>query len=208
MRQVAFKLPTFISPFLYLQGKAHDEVILVSDTFTRADSITTLGAAETRQTWSNTTGAWGINGGWAYPVGTNATQATLEAGTGNCQVSADVKNSAWGNPICGIVIRGIDNNNCLFYIVKDGASRLYKMDGGSSTILATTGFAPLNNIPYNLKVVANENSIKCYRDGTLILNYTLTGDEIDKFGDSRTKVGMYGGGTISVSFDNFKVDAL
>src|SRR5690606_6906950 len=52
----------------------------VVDTFARPDSATSLGTADTGQTWTAHAGTWGISGGQAYHAGNGLGLASLDAG--------------------------------------------------------------------------------------------------------------------------------
>ena len=103
----------------------------VVDTFARPDSATSLGTADTGQTWTAHAGAWGVSGGQAYLAGGGFGLASIDAGFpfGTYEVTvADASSGGWA-----IAFRVEDERN--YYRVGPdpygtGFYRVYKVRDG------------------------------------------------------------------------------
>jgi len=177
--------------------------VIVSDTFTRADSNTTLGNAETGQAWSiSGTAVYGIASNKAKRVsGSVWTFPYIDAGVPDCSMSVtlSVKSATefW-------IIRMVDATNFLMVQHSAGSLKfyLYKCVNDTLTGIATSGNCTNVNGDV-LKFVLSGTSIKLYQNGTLRIDTTdSTHQTGTKFG-----FGCSDGNTIS-RFDDFIVEAL
>ena len=82
---------------------------IVSDTFTRAASASTMGSTDTGQTWTpNQSSVWGITaGGKAYRATPGAgilDRVTVDAGASDVEVDVTIESYAWG---AGLIVRNL-----------------------------------------------------------------------------------------------------
>lgn len=159
-----------------------------TDTFTRANSTTTLGTD-----WVALDGTWGISSNTAYCVTTTAANHFAGHDCGTWDGTATVDAVTGGNPFYqGLIFRWVDASNyCL--IDRDN---LYVVSGGvQSTYPHTGGFA--DGVDATIKVVVAGTSITVYKNTTVINTRTLTTPLGTIWG-----VRTYTGGT-SYRLDNF-----
>lgn len=203
--------PALVLPRMYQLGQAKSRII-ASDNFDRVDAAT-LGWANTGHLWVALDGTWTVASGKAKQTATAADRfVVLNTGTGEVDLSAKIRNSAWGSGYAGLIVRCTDANNMLLFVISSANMRLYKRDGGTFTSLASVSYgstfsAPANNTDYTLRVLAQGNTISTYRDGVLVHFYTLTGDEAVKFNNSKTLCGLHTSYQNTVLHDDFEVMA-
>lgn len=109
----------------------------ITDTFTRADSTSSLGVADSGHTWLATTGVWGIASNGAYCVsGAGQNMATVPAVSGVGTVSAKVAGSS---PVDqGLAVRLIDGGNyMLLAFSESGTVKLYKVVSNTFTVIGS-----------------------------------------------------------------------
>lgn len=138
---------------------------VVSDSFNRADSSTSLGSADTGQAWTALVGTWGITSNQAYnPVGGGDNQCTavVDAGVSDCTVQVTKPNSH----DAGFVFRVVDANN---YLMFTEAGVLYKRVGGGFTSIATCAVGSDGDV---LAAVLSGTSVIVKRNGTQIVSVT------------------------------------
>lgn len=170
---------------------------LVSDTFTRADSTSTLGSADTGQAWSAQVGTWGISGNQACEtLATGSANAVVDAGVADGEAEVDV---TWQSGQGGLVARSVDGNDLLLAIIYAGTLELYKIVAGLSTALGSYAWTPVMGTTYNLRISARGSAIKVYLDGTERIAVTETAHQ------SATKWGIWASSSSANRFDNFKV---
>lgn len=172
--------------------------VLVFDSFTRADSATSLGKANTGQTWSALSGTWGIISNQAYLASViSAAVAVVNALIPDVSLTCSVTLSPTLNRAnAGLILRCIDDNNyILIAIAKAGtgtadAIEIYKRDAGTFTALASLSNAGnINGTTYEFKVITNGNQISVYRDGVLKVSHTLSGADATKY-STPTRYGL------------------
>jgi hypothetical protein len=173
---------------------------IVSDSFNRADSTTALGTADTGQIWSALSGVWGISSNQAYWITGNPSLHVVESGQSDVQISLD--SIVTGSSICGAIgFRATDASNYWFFRNNAGTNNLYKVVGGTATLVSSLAYA-LSAGTYTFKVVANGSTIECYING--ILQFTAT----DTHNQTATKHGVRNHATTTARFDNFLVQSL
>lgn len=141
-----------------------------ADTFNRADSTSTLGAADTGGAWTAHTGTWGIAGNRAAlvtPTNNNASPwniATVNAGLSSCACSVNFP-TAWSDGL-GIVFRATDATN--YWLLRFNASgagvQLYKVVAGGVTFVVAPS-ATLNATGNTLGVVLIGSTIQIKVNG-------------------------------------------
>ena len=176
-------------------------ITLVRDSFNRPDSATTLGNADSGQVWTALSGTWGISSGQAYVVTTadGDYQAAVDVGRLNVQYACDVTLSPTlnrANP--AFLLRGIDASNYLIAsIYKTGTGsadviQIYKRVSGTYTLLAVLNSAgSVEGTTYHFVISVVGNTITVYRNGGVVISYTLIGSDAVLFGGlTATKVGF------------------
>lgn len=170
---------------------------LVSDSFDRADSTTTMGDADTGQTWTpQTSDTWGIDSNEAYCVsGATASQAvtTVDAGVSDCVVEVTMVVS----DDSGLCWRCVDNDN--YWI--SNISSVYKRVGGSLTSLGSFSTG-LNNDGDVLRVHVEGTAHTFYVNDVEALSTT------DSTHQSATKHGLRIHTETVPRWDDFTVEAL
>lgn len=173
---------------------------LVSDTFDRADNATTLGNAETGQTWLYT-GVWGID--------TNA--AEMQSGSGT--VLHSYVESGISDGTVSVKFLELNNENRLVFRLQDATNYLTvharasdyaikKVVSGTTTTLQTIAQQPVAGDI--VKVELNGSTVKVFVNGVEIASRTETTFQ------AATKHGFatYGGVSPKTRFDNFEVTTL
>jgi hypothetical protein len=178
----------------------------VNDTFTRADSASSLGSADTGQAWDVASGIWGIasNKG-QYVSGGGFAHADIESTQADGTVQCDLTGTAGGGEF-GIIARWADANNFLMldfgYDTGPGhwIAQLYKRVAGTFTPLGSpVDTGKTQAAAWTAKMVLNGSSITCYVDTTVLVSLT------DSAGITNTKHGIVNASTPNVRYDNFKV---
>jgi len=168
----------------------------VSDSFTRADSSTTMGSATTGQVWANSRGTWGISSNQCYnPVSGAPSAVTI--GLGSFNGVAEVTLTATGaSTECAIWFRWTDFNNTYFIdAVPGGHYQLFKRVAGTQTTLVT-GAANCASGD-TVRVQFSGSSIKTWVNGVPDIDTT------DSSITSGTFVGLRNGADTSTRYDNF-----
>lgn len=168
---------------------------LVSDSFTRADSATSMGTAPTGQAWAPQTGTWGISANRAYNTSTGASVTTLiETGVVNHDATC-VINQAAGTFLPGLVVRGLDDGNRWggYLHVANDRVQIYRATSGATTMIVDAPLTLEYNVDYTVRVTAIADVISVYVNGTLIVSHTMSSADATKFtGASYSKVGFRG----------------
>lgn len=184
---------------------------IASDSFTRADSATTMGSTPTgSKAWTAIDGTWGIASNKAYMASAPSAGiglVTVDAGVADCTLSAVVSTTS-GNPSCGLVFRATDVNNWYVAEIQVGAAytpKIYRRISGTLTTIAT-GASVTFAAGDTLSVVLSGSSITVKRNGTTIVSVT------DSTYTTQTKHGLYDyysppGSPSPTRFDDFLVTA-
>jgi len=204
---------TALSGILGQQGAGDGSVLL--DSFGRANSTSTLGNADTGQTWSANVGTWGISSNKAYSVsGTTERKAYINHGlTDNFIVVGDITTSASTDATqAGLVVRGVDSTNLIWVELVDTASvNRVRLGRRVSNTFATAAFSTAVTIvpstTYHVAVVVTGSLFAVYVDGAHMFSYTLSGAEATAFG-SGANVGLYVNLNADPRWDNFGVYSL
>jgi hypothetical protein len=176
----------------------------VTDTFTRADSATTMGNAETGQTWVPFIGTFGIASNKAYLVTSGSFRSNvITSGLADCTVEADITYSGT-NGGDGIVFRAVDINNYL-YVTLGTTFRLLKRNG--TVLLASSADAATTGVTYNVKVRIEGAQIDVYLDDILKFTHVLSSADLATLGTA-TKHGIFASNQIAARYDNFVVSPL
>ena len=150
-----------------------------SDTFTRANSATSLGTATSGQTWVASVGTWGITSNTAYiptPVANASNIAYIAAIKSDGTFQVTVADSAGVNDNAALVLRYVDASNYLNLTLDgfSGAVLLQKVVAGTATTVATAAATFPTTASQVLTVVASGSSYVCKLNGTTVFSATDT----------------------------------
>ena len=188
------------------------EPVIISDSFTRANSAVTLGNTETGQAWTTGSGTWGISTGRAYCVtavtgDTRFIETNTPDYTAECILNGILMTGNVSFP--SLVIHGLDVNNYIYARLYNGNLELYKKDGGVVTSLASVATTTSDNTDYLVKVSCLGNVIKISVNNALLITYTLAGGDTKFAAYTKVGVRMNKAGTPASNaarWDNFKVE--
>ncbi len=179
--------PTASGPAVYLQ-----------DDFNRADSITSLGAADVGGAWTAANGTWGIESNQGRLITAGGGNGIAQLDASHADATAQVTLNVIGN-LTGLLFRYTDTSNYWWLLEFGSAYYLQKVVGGSTTnLISGAGTAANGDV---IKVILSGNSIKCYNNGV-----QLGTDQSDSFNASATKFGMVSN-LDTPRFDTFLVTA-
>lgn len=188
---------------------------ILSDSFNRVDSATTLGNAETGQIWTPSPGStWGVITNQAYCVNDGSgSNCAANAGVADFKLSCKLIGSFFTNRSSPqVVFRYLDTNNFLC-VVSAGSGASLDVIKNDATVISTLTSTPLTWVDgqvYNLVIRCIGNQITVFLDGVQKISYTLAG------GDTKyaayTKVGMRltksGTPTILARWDDLIVESV
>jgi len=156
---------------------------IVSDAFNRADSTTTMGNADTGQTWVPNSGTWGITSNQAdHIVNTSQNTTIVDSGVSDCTVQVTFPSLQDG----GICVRSTDDNNN--FITSGTADHtLYRRQAGSFTSLGNFGAVNtrLKRLPPalndNLILVINQIRSHALNHSTIPENFQVPEGNVERF---------------------------
>lgn len=154
-------------------------VVLVEDSFNRADNASSMGNADSGHVWTTQSGTCGIISNQGYASG-GASNAIATVDTGEADIDFTilmVPGGTAGARNSGAVYRVTDSQNLLMARLTGGGVEIHKRVGGTFTLLASA--VVTSSSSYILRVVIVGADIDVYTDGVLRLSHTLTGgDEV------------------------------
>lgn len=181
--------------------------VLVSDSFNRANSTTTLGSTDsynggTAKTWQATIGTYGITNNTAYEVSGTADSsiAYVDAGASDVTVTATMSGTMTG--LLALRINAT-NKSYISLQAKSTGYYCYWYSGSAWTTLASTSQKPVSGDV--LKVTLNAGTLTFYVNGTQLFtnsNSALSNNQ------TQTLFGFSGQAATGNTFDNFEVDDL
>lgn len=175
----------------------------ITDSFDRANSTTTLGNADTGETWlqenfSTGTGNLGIISNQAYrPAGTGQhLYGTVDMGTPNGQAEVTIVSNGFYNGVVGRYTNA-DNHYLVMNAINTGVD-IWKQVAGIYTQIATTtpGISTSGAL---LGIVCRGSTINALVNGSVVLTVTDTSLTTG----NRWGIDHYDGGT-APKFDNFQ----
>lgn len=173
--------------------------ILAKDDFNRADNVSSLGNADTGQTWQQLLGIWGISGN-NVNLSTTADPSlvVIDSLFSNGLVSAQLKNMVAVKQI-GLVFRLTDTSNYLRIVVDPTSLTLFKRVAGALTTLATYTRTMVSGDVVGIELKGPNIST--------IVNGNVIGIVTDSFNQTATKHGLCTGiSDPSMRWDNFKME--
>lgn len=170
-----------------------------SDTFTRADSNTSLGTSSGGQVWTPHTGTWGITSNKGYLVTQSGDSvATVDAGISDFDMSIDVTVQG----AVGIVFRAVDDQNYLLLFVNAGQWQFYKRVAGTYTQFGVNMDVSLGTVAGTTatwRVTGSGNTITCYLAGV------QKGQTTQSQFNTATRYGMRQNDGAAARYDNLVV---
>jgi hypothetical protein len=194
-------------------GAAARRALLLSDTFTRADSAVSLGTAESGQAYTVHAGTFGISGNRAYSASdANNDRASADAGFSDGNFSVAVRGQIAGATIyrtpC-LLFRGNDATNFLMLMLLAGTVYLHKCDAGVFTVLASPAQTTLDDTEYALRALCAGNDVQVYVNDVWKATHTLAGGNTKYAAYTRAgfRLAKNGSPTIAARWDNLLVEA-
>ena len=177
--------------------------LVASDTFTRANSTTTLGTAETGGAWSTTSGTWGINTNQAYVVTGVASNYSLSSllSTADATVEVTITTMA-ADGFSGLRVRTLGSLSG-FAVFRD---RMWNVTNG-------VGVGPVFSQTFvsgdRMRVVLQGSSITVYRQAGAAGAWVEVMDTTssDFLTNTRHGINIYGTAATTARFDNFSIYA-
>jgi hypothetical protein len=166
--------------------------ILVQDSFNRANNATSLGVADTGQTWIQAGVNLGINTNQVASSASGEAYGVIDVGVSDGSVQAKhTTHHGWNK----VIFRYVDTNNFLF--VENG--KIVKKASGAFTTILNSGLTFSNGSV--VKVTFEGVNLKIYRDGVEI------GSVTESFNSTSTKHGI-GLGATSGRIDDLLIETL
>lgn len=177
---------------------ASGSIVIVRDTFTRANDATSLGTSETGHTWAPMRGVWGIDTNQAYLVSGTEGIAWQSATQSAIRVSATIK--ALGS-FARIIVRGTVHFgvSCLLIQTNGTKYSVYKVVRDVWSLLVDYAVTPAVN-----DVIAVELSGSQL---TFFVNGVSIGSITETFNQGEASHGIGTGDSIT-RFDDFKIEEL
>lgn len=171
---------------------------LVRDSFTRADNVSSLGNAETGQTWAPVNLNWGISSNRAYNTNTGGAHsaAVVDGGVSDGIIQVDISGvsaACW----VGLSVRTDGTTSNLWRAFLDGTNViLQKVVSSATTTVASAADATVSG---TVSVVLRGTSIEVYVGN--IRRIAVTSIDLQ----ANTKHGLYLANNGSGFLDNFAV---
>ena len=178
------------------------------DAFDRADSISTLGVAETGQEWITPSGVWGISSGRAYLLSDAPGVALLPVGLTDVTVAADVVRP-WINA-AGVVVRADGRSNRIVANF-DAASAEFRITtvADATNVTAAAVFVPPAEVPVGtsarIVLTVLGDRVAASLNGSYNLEYTLPTDVRRAINGTAVGLRQTVAGIDTTSFDNIAV---
>lgn len=165
-----------------------------ADTFTRANSTTSMGTTETGSlAWTAVNGTWGINTNQAYSVGgANNALVGVNVGSANGTIEGTTATRDAGT---ALVWRMTDSANWYCLLISAGLTQFCKSVSGTVTTLGSAGTSANGDV---WKVVVNGTTFNAYRNGATTPTLTATDSSLSAAGTWGFRADTTGG-----RFDNF-----
>lgn len=195
-------MPTDLTLGLGVADVRSGSGIIVSDTFTRADSAASLGTSDSGHAWTAHRGTWGIQTNRGYLATSSGSNdcASVNASVANATVSCVVVAiGAGGSSDWRLVANVTDADNYFVLVAGVGSNyTLYRVQAGGFTSIGTVAVVPAAN---DIASIQRQGSTITAR-----VNGTSSGAITDTFNQSATRFGLASGGSVSAArYDSFLV---
>lgn len=173
---------------------------IVRDTFSRADSTTTLGMTETGETWVIGAGTvFGISSGRAYlQTEWGNDTAYVETYAANAKISIDLQYVT--NKLGGIVSRLNGTGSMIYADITPTGISLIRRASAVNTEIGRYDFEPVNDVVYHLVLTLNGDTVTVSLDGIDVITVT------ESYNSAMTRHGIRMNKTLYI--DNFKVEGV
>lgn len=157
-------------------------MVVLSDSFNRADTTAGLGTADTGQSWTSSYGPLGIASSRAYAPNAGGGRAYIDSGLSDMDLSINLNVHDTGSEEW-VHFRAVDGNSFWrFGYAATGNYVLQKYTGSGSPASTSTSTAPTSGD--TIRVVTNVGNITCYVNGAVVAGV------IDTYNSTQTKVGV------------------
>lgn len=183
-----------------LENQPHITAPGFADSFTRADSASTLGTSEVGgKTWTANTGTWGVSSGAAYTVtGASADIASIDTSITDMQVEGKL---TYSGTQPGLVFRYQDASNYYYVEPFSSGARIQKRVAGSTSTVVSTGSGFASGDYFGASIYGSQ--INLLHNGSIVATAT------DTALTAGTKAGMRAGSANSTDrWDDFSVASL
>lgn len=191
---------------------------VLTDTFNRANSTTSLGSTDTGQAWSVANGVWGISSNRAYLVSeTHSPEdlgsfAFIETGNKAMKVSANIYGMLAAGSYPGVVVRYESVNNLyLGYFEQTGNTLvIYWRNGATWVSLASVAWTWTEGDQMSLSAQeeATATRLRLSINGVEKINFAHTTAGRPQGTKAGLRDDFDAGVTTGATFDNFSVDSL
>jgi hypothetical protein len=185
-------------------GGSPPPTVYVFDSFNRPDNASSLGVADTGQTWVAELGTWGIGNNTAQPFASTGSGAiaTINSTVSDCSVGAIMTRSV-SNVNAALLLRESDTSNFIQVEISPVAVTLRRNQSGVYTVIGNFSTTINLNQPYLVRVTMLADAINVFLDGVSIITANET------FNQTATKHGFrIGNLTLGATYDDFRVEAL
>jgi hypothetical protein len=178
--------------------------ILLQDSFNRADNTTTLGSADTGQSYELYGGiTWGIYQNQAYSSGSGNSGNGAVIDVGQSDVSISVKTSLVSDSFSCVFRVDTSQATKTGLLFHSGSGALQRFSGSSYTTIGTSATKPVSGD--TVKVTAQGSTITVYINGVQKLQVTST------YNQTMTKHGLgnwRGGGNLNGRWDDLLIESI
>jgi hypothetical protein len=174
--------------------------LLVNDSFTRANSATSLGTSTSGHTWIAQAGTWGINTNQAYMATVASANDSAVIDCGKADAIVQVKIAAVGGSQ-GFTVRATDSSNA----ITSNLTGLFRRTAAANAQIAT--YSASFVVTDTMRVVMKGSSIKVYRQAGSTGAFTQVASVTETQGQTVTKHGFRQSGdtTALLRFDDFLI---
>jgi hypothetical protein len=169
----------------------------VVDSFNRADSVTSLGNADSGQAWQALIGTWGISSNQAYlqtDTVPNEAIAVVDSGKSDCTVTAKMAVAVDG---WRLTWRAADGANHFMLLRFGGSINVYRKQAGTFNQIGSAVVVPANGDVLSVVLSGTSHVVKL--NGATIVSVT------DAFQATATKHGIGNSAVNGARFDDFSV---
>ena len=151
-----------------IQSVAVHGATLARDSFDRSDSQS-IGVADVGGAWTTHSGTWTIAAGKLKPTSQGDNYVTLDVGTNNVIVGADITGMSTGKWL-GLVARYVDSEN--YYTIEtneaSGVITIFKKSAGTSVYLGQCNLASFTTLAMKIRTITDGVLVIVIADGIVI----------------------------------------